>query len=113
MTSQTIPSQIEELKKGCGKEFQFKDKVNCITWDLECGIWKDLSKYNGGACFMKMELCPTCQAKLQTLQNAQEYFLEEVDERISKLKEVRTSGKSVGNRIDELEKLKSKIGGGK
>ena len=47
-------------KKGCGKKFIFKDK-KLGNLDLECGTWVDLKHLNGGANFMKLELCPECQ----------------------------------------------------
>ena len=47
-------------KKGCGKVFDFIDKKYGVL-RLQCGVWTDLRHLNGGANFMKMELCPECK----------------------------------------------------
>lgn len=96
MTSKIIPSQIEELKKGCGKKY-----THLNGYDF-CGA---ISDYKGHPIFHG--LCPTCQAKLQTLQDAQKYFLKIIDEDSSK-------NYCVPESINKFKKkLKSKIGGEK
>ena len=64
--NKTINEQIEELKKGCGKGF-YSNKGRAIE----------------GQCGHDGRLCPNCQSKLSTLQEAQKMFLEEIDKKLS------------------------------
>ena len=94
--NKTINEQIEELKKGCGKTA------------LQVG-------WNRRYC-EKGFLCEVCQAKLSTLQESQKMFLDEIDDRIKLIEEVKKDSDEIEKRICdsklmELIKLKSKIGG--
>ena len=98
MENKSINSQIEELKKGCGKGF-YSNKGRAIE----------------GQCGHDGRLCPNCQSKLSTLQEAQKMFLEEIDRRLNSIKyRIRTGFGTKEDYIGEIEtlqELKSKIGG--
>ena len=93
--NKTINEQIEELKKGCGEPKSDYDKTYCGD--------------------KKSNLCPECEIKLSTLQEAQKMFLEEIDRRLNSIKyRIRTGFGTKEDYIGEIEtlqELKSKIGG--
>ena len=72
MENKSINSQIEEMKKGCGTDFSSGNMPICICGAKEDKYTKLYGKY-----------CPSCQAKLSTLQEAQKMFLEEIDKKLS------------------------------
>ena len=102
--NKTINSQIEEMKKGCGTDFSSGNMPICICGAKEDKYTKLYGKY-----------CPSCQAKLSTLQECQKMFLEEIKllniEVNRKLWFKLNSTNCANIVIETYEELKSKIGG--
>ena len=77
-----IKQKIAEIEKGCGKIFKSFDKgrVGC---DTQCGY-----QYKTNT---RRHLCPSCQAKLETLKSC--------SDEITKLKEEQTAN------VEELKEM--------
>lgn len=111
----------EELKKGCGKETDYFNYIDCNDNEI---FWKCGEEGE----FIKVKvLCPTCQARLEGFQKGKLEQKREELERVKKLKDklewylnYQGSSKDIEKylfnwleQIFEIKQLQKEIGGGK
>ena len=103
----------EELKKGCGKETDYFNYIDCNDNEI---FWKCGEEGE----FIKVKvLCPTCQARLESFQKGKLEERERIEKIIDKFMKERTYIKSSdeGTNVSiikfmpfELEQLQKEIG---